>query len=88
MVERHLIDKLEDIFDGPNVQEMSEEKINEIFEEDERTRNDRSKLQTEKASLEAGLKSARKLAARKDLKVVSLLLNRYLLKYAANMLAV
>lgn len=70
VVERHLIDNLEDIFDGPNVQEMPEDKVKEIFEEDERTREDRAKLQGEKTSLETGLKSARKLAARKDLKVV------------------
>jgi hypothetical protein len=71
VVERHLIDNLEDIFDATNVQSMEEEKLQEIFAEDEHTRNDRLKLQAEKTSLEAGLKSARKLAARKDLKVVS-----------------
>lgn len=71
VVERHLVDDLAGIFDYTRVHDMEDEKIEEIFEEDEHIRDSRARLKAERASLEGGLKSARRLAARKDLKVVS-----------------
>jgi GTPase SAR1 family protein len=70
VIERHLVDSLQDIFDTSRVHDMEDERIKAIFEEDEHIRNSRAKLQAERATLEGGLKSARRLAARKDLKVV------------------
>lgn len=70
VVERHLVDDLESIFDTSRIHEMEDEKIQKIFEEDEHIRDSRARLQAERALLEGGLKSARRLAARKDLKVV------------------
>jgi len=71
VIERHLVDNLETLFDSSRVHDMEDEKIVKIFEEDEHIRDSRARLQAERASLEGGLKSARRLAARKDLKVVS-----------------
>ncbi len=71
VIERHLVDELETIFDSTRVHDFEDEKIIKIFEEDEHIRDSRARLQAERASLEGGLKSARRLAARKDLKVVS-----------------
>jgi uncharacterized protein YlxW (UPF0749 family) len=71
VIERHLVDDLESLFDSSRVHEMEDEKILKIFEEDEHIRDSRARLQAERASLEGGLKSARRLAARRDFKVVS-----------------
>jgi hypothetical protein len=71
VIERHLVDELETIFEYSRVHDFEDEKIIKIFEEDEYIRDSRVRLQAERASLEGGLKSARRLAARKDLKVVS-----------------
>jgi hypothetical protein len=68
-MERHLIDSLEEIFDATQVHFIEDEKIKEIFDEDEEIRDSRAELQAEKSSLEAGLRSARRLAARKDLRL-------------------
>jgi GTPase SAR1 family protein len=72
VVERHLVDDLERIFDTARVHDMPDEAIEEIFKEDEAIRNRRAQLLAERASMEAGLKSARRLAAKKNLKVVSI----------------
>jgi hypothetical protein len=64
---------LERIFDTTRVHDMPDEAIEEIFKEDEAIRNRRAQLLAERSSMEAGLKSARRLAAKKNLKVVSIL---------------
>lgn len=69
VIERHLVDDLETIFDSTRVHDLEDEKISKIFEEDENIRDSRARLQAERTSLEGGLRSARRLAARKDLRV-------------------
>lgn len=71
VIERHLVDNLESLFDSSRVHDMEDEKIVKIFEEDEHIRDSRARLQAERASLEEGLKSARRLRARRELKLVS-----------------
>jgi uncharacterized protein YlxW (UPF0749 family) len=71
VIERHLVDNLESLFDSSRVHNMEDETISRIFEEDEHIRDSRARLQAERTSLEEGLKSARRLRARRELKMVS-----------------
>jgi hypothetical protein len=66
-IERYLVADLEEIFDNTSLDKMEDKHIEEIFEEDENIHDTRTRQKAERALLEEGLKSAKRLAQRKTL---------------------
>jgi hypothetical protein len=71
VVERHLIDELDRIFNVTRVVELDDAAVIEIASEDEYSRQQRLELRNTRRTLEAGERICRKYMARRDLKLVS-----------------
>jgi GTP-binding protein EngB required for normal cell division len=70
VVERHLVDELDRIFNITRVVELSDDAIIQIASEDEYSRQQRLELRERRRTLEAGERICRKYMARRDLKLV------------------
>jgi len=69
VVERHLVDELDRIFNVTRVVELDDEAVIEIASEDESLRHHRMELRNTRRILEAGERICRKYMARRDLKL-------------------
>jgi GTP-binding protein EngB required for normal cell division len=69
VVERHLVDELDRIFNVTRVVELDDAAVIEIASEDESLRNQRMELRNTRRILEAGERICRKYMARRDLKL-------------------
>jgi hypothetical protein len=70
VVERHLVDELDRIFNVTRVVELDDAAVIEIASEDEYSRQQRLELRNTRRTLEAGERICRKYMARRDLKLV------------------
>jgi hypothetical protein len=71
--ERHLIDKLEGVFESKKMNDIPDAKIEDISKEPQAIVRERAELKAKKAALETGWKSIKKLAASQDFKIVCLI---------------
>jgi hypothetical protein len=69
VVERHLVDELDRIFNVTRVVELDDAAVIEIASEDEYSRQQRLELRATRRTLEAGERVCRKYMARRDLKL-------------------
>jgi len=73
VVERHLLQELYNIFDPVKVDEMEDQKIEDIAAEDIEIRERRMMLKERKKAIEESLEACVNIAMRKDLRAVSIL---------------
>jgi hypothetical protein len=78
VVERHLIDGMEEIFEGDRVHTLPETVVRQIMEEDYATANERKQLNDQREVLENGLEICREISRRPDLGPVSFLPLRFI----------
>jgi hypothetical protein len=71
VVERHLIDGMEEIFEGDRVHSLPETVVKQIMEEDYATATERKQLKDQRDVLQNGLDICREIARRPDLGPVS-----------------
>ncbi|KAF2673911.1 hypothetical protein BT63DRAFT_422012 [Microthyrium microscopicum] len=67
VIERHLIDSMEDIFEGERVHRLSDGQVKALMEEDNVTAAKRRELRDQEFVLESGLDICRDIARRPDL---------------------
>jgi hypothetical protein len=67
VIERHLIDGMEEIFEGDRVHKLSDAQVRQLMEEDSVTAKKRKELREQESVLESGMDICRDIAGRNDL---------------------
>lgn len=67
MIERHLIDGMEEIFEGDRVHKLTDAQVRQLMEEDSVTAKKRKELREQESVLESGMDICRDIAGRNDL---------------------